>query len=515
MKQFLKKIISVIFVLCLILITTITASAHSGRTDSSGGHRDNKNKSGLGSYHYHCGGYPAHLHKSGYCPYRDVFPSRVTITPEKKTLRKGERVSISSSVYPANSCNTNVSWSSSDSSIVYVSNGQLVARDYGTATITAESFNGKKASVKITVKEIVAQKVVVSAVSTKADVYIGEEVQLKASIIPENVDNATIVWKSSNNNIATVSGNGLVKLLATGKVEIHATASNGVVGKTVLQVKEKYVETVNIQDDSVDLLLGEKKKITANISPLDATFPTLTWKSKNPDIASVDADGTINALACGQTSITATSTNGISDSITVNVKEIVAESITIECPKTLTIGDSTTLKFKFTPNDTTNQEIQWSVSDTSLAEINDNGELVTKGVGTISITALQKDVSAIHELVILPIKAKNIIIDSSSGETLIKGKTSLFTAIVYPSNATYSDVTWSISNPEIATIDSNGVLSALNGGVVNVIATTEDGFQVEYKLVIISPLFIALTSIGVVGIITTLILGAEHKKNKK
>ncbi len=47
----------------------IVAEAHSGRTDSNGGHRDNKNKSGLGSYHYHCGGYPAHLHTNGICPY--------------------------------------------------------------------------------------------------------------------------------------------------------------------------------------------------------------------------------------------------------------------------------------------------------------------------------------------------------------------------------------------------------------------------------------------------------------
>lgn len=48
----------------------ITAEAHSGRTDSSGGHHDYKNKSGLGSYHYHCGGYPAHLHTNGVCPYK-------------------------------------------------------------------------------------------------------------------------------------------------------------------------------------------------------------------------------------------------------------------------------------------------------------------------------------------------------------------------------------------------------------------------------------------------------------
>lgn len=48
---------------------TIIAEAHSGRTDGSGGHHDNKNVSGLGSYHYHCGENPAHLHEGGVCPY--------------------------------------------------------------------------------------------------------------------------------------------------------------------------------------------------------------------------------------------------------------------------------------------------------------------------------------------------------------------------------------------------------------------------------------------------------------
>lgn len=52
----------------------ITTEAHQGRTDSSGGHRDNKNKSGLGYYHYHCGGYPAHLHTNG-CPYSNGYSS--------------------------------------------------------------------------------------------------------------------------------------------------------------------------------------------------------------------------------------------------------------------------------------------------------------------------------------------------------------------------------------------------------------------------------------------------------
>lgn len=53
-----------------VVLACTSLFAHSGRTDSNGGHKDNKNKSGLGYYHYHCGGYPAHLHENGVCPYK-------------------------------------------------------------------------------------------------------------------------------------------------------------------------------------------------------------------------------------------------------------------------------------------------------------------------------------------------------------------------------------------------------------------------------------------------------------
>ena len=73
----LKRIVAIFCVSVSVTIATptcfnysaLTVEAHSGRTDSRGGHRDNKNKSNLGSYHYHCGGHPAHLHENGVCPY--------------------------------------------------------------------------------------------------------------------------------------------------------------------------------------------------------------------------------------------------------------------------------------------------------------------------------------------------------------------------------------------------------------------------------------------------------------
>lgn len=89
-------------------MTMITAEAHQGRTDSQGGHHDYKNKSGLGGYHYHCGGYPAHLHPNGVCPYKNggaSNPSRQTQTQaqtQSASNQSAEQMSTYQAVFDAN-----------------------------------------------------------------------------------------------------------------------------------------------------------------------------------------------------------------------------------------------------------------------------------------------------------------------------------------------------------------------------------------------------------------------------
>lgn len=70
----------------------LVAEAHSGRTDRYGGHRDNKNKSGLGSYHYYCGGHPAHLHENGACPYALMWRRLYRRFPQRRRLRRRRRI---------------------------------------------------------------------------------------------------------------------------------------------------------------------------------------------------------------------------------------------------------------------------------------------------------------------------------------------------------------------------------------------------------------------------------------
>ena len=107
-----KKILTVLFACMLI---SSTAFAHSGRTDSAGGHHDYKNVSGLGSYHYHHG-YSAHLHPNGICPYSSAAqttsskpkstssPSSTTAAPKvqvEKTLPTDIKAYIDSYFIPS------------------------------------------------------------------------------------------------------------------------------------------------------------------------------------------------------------------------------------------------------------------------------------------------------------------------------------------------------------------------------------------------------------------------------
>lgn len=72
-------------ILLTIMMIPATLFAHIGRTDSNGGHKDKKNVSGLGAYHYHCGGYPAHLHPNGVCPYKSTTKSSSSSTTTSNT----------------------------------------------------------------------------------------------------------------------------------------------------------------------------------------------------------------------------------------------------------------------------------------------------------------------------------------------------------------------------------------------------------------------------------------------
>lgn len=174
-----KKTISILLTILTIISIGVNSYAHSGRTDSSEGHKDNNNKSGLGSYHYHCGGHPAHLHTNGVCPYSSssssskssasssssstkttsTVPTTIVVTDIKinenvTSMKEGESQKLTATITPDDATDKNITWKSSDESIATVSAlGEVIAKKYGTVDITATSSNGKISTIKINIKE--------------------------------------------------------------------------------------------------------------------------------------------------------------------------------------------------------------------------------------------------------------------------------------------------------------------------------------------------------------------------
>lgn len=137
----------------------------------------------------------------------------------------------------------------------------------------------------------------------KVDLHVGDSIQLIGICYPENsVD--TIQWKSSNDNIATISYNGLVKANALGKVTITALCGNvsATCEVTVLPIT---AEKIVLDLTEVFLNQSDTIKITASITPENTTDKTITWSSSDEKVATVSTDGIITAVGVGKATITA------------------------------------------------------------------------------------------------------------------------------------------------------------------------------------------------------------------
>lgn len=218
------KIISILLIVLSVISIGITTYAHSGKTDSSGGHRDNKNKSGLGSYHYHCGGHPAHLHTNGVCPYSSSSSSKSTKTTSSSS--KGTTTSSSSST-------TSKETKTTTPSTVAVTNIQI--------NENIESID------------------------------VGDSKILTATITPDNATDQNITWNSSDDSIATVSSIGKITAKKSGIAEITATSSNGKVSTIRISVKEEIKEEAKepIKDNTVTSTATIYKNNITNITTTD------------------------------------------------------------------------------------------------------------------------------------------------------------------------------------------------------------------------------------------------------
>ncbi|AJD92224.1 hypothetical protein JMA_29070 [Jeotgalibacillus malaysiensis] len=240
-----------------------------------------------------------------------ISVSKVTLNPSAVGIKIGESTLLSAVITPADATNPTVQWSSSNAETATVDqDGKVTGHSIGTAVITATSENGGfKATTEVQVKPI-------NVTSVKLDkstntLKIGETDTLTATISPSNATNKTVSWTSSDNAIATVTGEGIVEAKSVGTAIITVKSEDGEFTDVyTLTVKPINVTSIKLDQTSGTLIEGESTTLQATVSPDNATNKEVTWSSSEPAIAEVDANGNITALSAGNAKIIATATDG-------------------------------------------------------------------------------------------------------------------------------------------------------------------------------------------------------------
>ena len=281
-----SKILKTLILSIIIILSTQTAIfAHSGRTDSKGGHKDNKNASGLGNYHYHCGGYPAHLHKNGVCPYK----SSGTSTSSSKKSSKNSSTSKSKAKTSKKSTTTKTPTTTP------------------TDQLETEPKTIEVNSVKIQNK--------IETLET------GLDFNLIATIEPADATNKTITWSSSDTTKATIDSTGKVSAISEGTVTLIAKSDNGKEDSIELKIKNPIIEVESITLNKTDVVLqkGQSYTIIAVVNPTDAQNKDVKWESSNIEVVKIDA-GKIITMSEGTAIITASTSNGTIATCAVTVE---------------------------------------------------------------------------------------------------------------------------------------------------------------------------------------------------
>lgn len=231
--------------------------------------------------------------------------------------------------------------------------------------------------------------------------------------------------------------------------------------------------------------------LVASVYPEGATDQDVIWSSSNEDVATVDEDGVVTAIALGTATITAKSANGASAKCKVIVDSPVIDvtSVTLDKTSLTLLVDSTyTLVATIAPDTASYQDITWSSSDEKVATVDKDGFVTAIAAGTATITAqsTNEEVSAVCEVTVnAPIDVTSI----SFGEiSLVMEVASTQTVVVnvLPTDATYTDIIWSSSDEEVATVE-DGVVTAVAAGTAIIRAEAMYGVSAEFVLTVNEP----------------------------
>ncbi len=402
------------------------------------------------------------------------LPASVTVTPTTLTLYAEESATLSATVLPADCSDKTITWTSSNTAVATVSaSGAVKAVAAGTATVTATTVNGLKATCTVTVNPKYPTSVTIAPAT--ASLYETETVQLTATLAPANVKDKTLTWSSSDAALATVDANGLVTAVKSGTVTITAKAGNGVSGTATLTVKSYYPTAITMSDPTARIRKYESLRLGYNTTPADVKDRSVSWTSSNQSVAIVSEDGTVTGVNQGTATVTATTPNGLSTSCEVTIVDPLAQSVTLDVEEAyMQIDERRYFNATVLPEDASNKTITWSSSDENVATVNLLGQVRARAVGECEITAATSN--GIEAKLHLTVVDKTVAV---KGVTVVPGAVSLregdtytLEAVVIPADATDKRVSWTSDNDNVATVNAEGVVTAHSEGTATITATS-------------------------------------------
>jgi uncharacterized protein YjdB len=378
-------------------------------------------------------------------------------------------------------------WTVSSASIATISNsGLATSKAPGSAIITATqgSISG---TAGLTVVPAVLTSIAVSSVSPSVAAGLTDQftaIGTYSDGSSQNLSNSA-TWSVSNSSVVLIANNGLATGKSSGSAVITATQGS-INGSSTLTVSSPLLVSVTVTSASASLGVGLTDQFTATGTYSDGSSQNIsgavTWSASNPALVTISNSGLVNAKSNGSLIITATS-GSISGTAPVTVTiSLVSIAVTPPLP---TIAPGTAQQFKATGTftDGSTQDltgtVNWSSSDTTKATVVSSGP--TGGLahavaaGSTTITASSGTVSASATLTMNSAKLQTIAV-TPANSTIPIGVVQQFTAIgtfdIGPTQDITNTVTWSSSQPTLASITVSGAATARSTGTTTITASS-------------------------------------------
>lgn len=418
----------------------------------------------------------------------EVIPTNVSsimLNQTSVSLQVGATFTFTADVLPETATNKGISWSSDDAAIASIDeNGVVTAHSLGKTTITATADDGSgvTATAAVDVVPTPAESITIDKTGP-IELKATQTIRLTATVGPEDATDKSVVWSSSDNNVASVDATGFVTAKAVGECEIIAANSAMQTASVSVSVIPTLAETITVIPSQISLRVGQTSELAATVIPETTTDKSIRWSSSDTDIVAVLEDGQIKALSLGEVIIRATAVDG-SDvygecKVIVEPTPVTAVSIVYDGSKSLYVGDSAQLSIEVTPDDATDKTIRWQVQNANVLSVDENGLLTAVGLGEAWVSATAASGVShymVFQVVPTPVSSINL---TPSDVTLRVGDTALIEAEVLPADATDKEIYWSSLNPSVASVNNEGLVTANSLGSADILAAAADGNDVQ------------------------------------